>query len=186
MYQCLCLRYLKSSFNRINHLDIEWYPYVIQRRNRLEGGDYQRRLDYSQRLTTRHDRFLRDIIIGDEAIFPMDGNVNSHNVLCYSPRNQPPRDLTYDRPHDKQKLVIWAGMLGNGSLLGPILVDGNINAEKHLDVINNQIVPRLLEIGRFNLNQNGSIQVPGFSRTTPHVTGRGSSMIYWSSCSQGE
>lgn len=147
-----------SSFNRITRIDLSWHPYRIQRRNALLPGDLPRRMDYCQWLTNRPNRFLRDVIIGDEANFPMNGNVNTHNVRCYAPKNNPPRHFTYDIPVSREKLVVWAGMMGDGALVGPVFIDGNMNAAKYREVINQTIVPHLLANGRYQVNANGSIR----------------------------
>ena len=146
-----------SSFNRITRLDLSWHPYVMQRRNALQNADFPRRAAYCQWLTNRPNRFIRDVIIGDEAVFPINGNVNTRNVRRYAPRNNPPRDFTYDIPQNSGKLVVRGGIMGNGTLIGPIFIDGNMNSAKYLDVINDTIVERLEAVGRYAQNQNGSI-----------------------------
>ncbi len=147
-----------SSFNRITHHDLHWHPYCIQQRNALEPGDPNRRLTFSTWLVNRPAGFIRDIIIGDESTFALNGDVNTHNVRMYAPRNNAPRDFTYDIPNNKQKVLVWAGILGNGDLIGPVFIDGNMNGAKYLEVIDQTIVPHLLRNGRYHQNQNGSIR----------------------------
>ena len=43
-----------------------------------------------QNPTYRHQHFLESLIIGDEAAFSMNGEVNSHNVRQYAPKGHPP------------------------------------------------------------------------------------------------
>ena len=146
-----------SSFNRITRLDLALYPYRMERRHTLLNADYPRRLQYAQWLSGRPNKFIRDILIGDEAAFPMNSRVNTSLVRHYAPRAHPPLDFTYDLPHTRHKVLVWAAMFGDGKLIGPIFIDGNMNAQRYLDLINNTAVPEVLRHGRYQLNMNGSI-----------------------------
>ena len=72
----------------------------------------------------------------------------------YAPIYNSPRRFTFDEPNNRQKILVWAGVLGNGDIIGPVFVDGNMK----LDVINQTIVPHLLRNGKYHQNQNGSIR----------------------------
>ena len=50
---------------------------------------------------------LSQIIIGDKAIFQLNGNVSNHNVIRYAPRGDPPKDFVYDKPSSGEKLVLY-------------------------------------------------------------------------------
>ena len=145
----------------------------MESRHQLKPEDYPRREAFSRWFTTRQPKFVRDIIKGDEATFPMNGNVNTNNVRHCAPRDQPPLDFTYDIPTSREKLAVWAGMIGDGTLIGPIFIDGNVNAHKYLDLINDDFVPEILSHGRYNLNQNQNLQ-------NQVVSGRG--LKSYSSC----
>ena len=43
-------------------------------------------------------------------------------------------------------------MIGDGTLIEPIFIDGNVNAHKYLDLINDDVVPEILNHGRYNLD----------------------------------
>ena len=80
----------KSSFNRITKYELKWHPYKIQRRHKLLDGDFQRRVMFCQLLNTRPQRFLSELIVGDEAKFRLDGHVCTNNVKRYAdPNNKP-------------------------------------------------------------------------------------------------
>lgn len=70
----------RSSFQRIVKLDLNWHPYKIVLRHQLRPGDFQRRMDFSEWILNRPQRFLGELIIGDEATFRVDGKVCTQNV----------------------------------------------------------------------------------------------------------
>ncbi len=148
----------RSAFNRITRLDLGFHPYVMEHRHSLEDGDRERRVQYCQWLANRQPRFLSDVLIGDEATFPMNAKVNSRNVRSYAPRHNPPDDWTYDMPISRQKLVVWIGMMGNGSIVGPVFLRENMNGQRYLDMVNQVVVPHLLANWRYQQNANGSIR----------------------------
>jgi len=71
---------------RIVLLDLYWYPYQIHAWHTFLPGDYQRRLNYSRWLVGQVAAFLDNVMIGDEASFSMNGQVNTRNVREYAPR----------------------------------------------------------------------------------------------------
>ena len=73
-------------------------------------------------------------------------------------QDQPPLDFTYDISTSREKTsgLGWKWLVME-TLIGLIFKDGNVNAHKYLDLVNNKVVPEILNHGRYNLNQNGSI-----------------------------
>ena len=70
----------KDTFQKIVKYDLEWYPYKMRVRHELLQADYPRRLHFANWFMQRHECFVEDIVIGDEAAFHMNGRVNNHNV----------------------------------------------------------------------------------------------------------
>ncbi len=96
-------------------------------RHQLFHGDLQRRINFCNWFQARPARFFeRDILIGDEATFRMDCCVNTWNVRSYAPRNQSPAHFEYYRNCSKEKLTVWAGLIGSGEILGPYFFVPNI------------------------------------------------------------
>jgi len=60
--------------------------------------------------------FLDNVMIGDEASFSMNGQVNTRNVREYAPRGNPPA-FNYDRSNSRTS--VWVGITGNGAIIGP-------------------------------------------------------------------
>ena len=142
----------QSTFSRLTRFDLNLYPYRMRRRHQLKDTDLPRRIRFGEWLLNqfRDPNFLNKIVIGDEAIFTMNGSVNTHNIIEYAPRGEPP-NFTYDIPSSREKVTVWAGLCGNGSILGPFFFDANVNGLTYLNLINDEIVPQMMQIYDFNL-----------------------------------
>ena len=144
----------QTTFHRIVKHDIKWHPYRIHVRHELKNQDFARRLRFCNWFLERcqNNRFLYNLVIGDEAGFSMNGKVNTHNLRCYAPKGDNP-GFNYDVNSERRKLTVWAGLCGNGQLVGPFFFDGNVNGRTYLEMLNEYILPALLEAYQNNLNQ---------------------------------
>lgn len=135
----------QSTFTRIVKKDLKWHPYKMRIRHELKPTDYNRRVVFCEWLLRKcHDRrFLANIIIGDEAGFAMNGEVNSQNVRRYAPRGEPP-NFNYDRKDSRSKHNVWIGLCGNGVLFGPYFFEGTITGMNYLQMLNEELFPQLL------------------------------------------
>ena len=99
----------------------------------LLANDLPRRLRFSEWFIQHcQDRnFMANFVIGDEAIFALNGVVNTHNVREYAPKGHPP-EFNYDRNDSRAKLTVWAGLCGNGVMLGPHVFDRNVDGIAYL------------------------------------------------------
>ena len=86
--------------------------------------------------------FLQSMIIGDEAGFALNGEVNSHNVREYAPKGNPPT-FNFERTNSRAKLTIWAALCGNGVILEYYFFYGNVNDMAYLRVLNEFAFPQL-------------------------------------------
>ena len=111
-------------------------------RHQLLEAATPRGLRYSQSLLDRGPRFVENLIIGDEASSFMNGKVNNHNVRQYAPIHNPP-PFHYDVNISREKVSVRIGPCGNGSLIGPFFFNGNLDGERYLQLINEDIVPEL-------------------------------------------
>jgi hypothetical protein len=134
-----------ATFNRITRLDLRWHPYQISVRHELKENDYLRRRNFCRWFSNhqRNPRFLANFVIGDEAAFCMNGEVNSHNVGQYAPRGNPP-DFHFDRRDERRKVTVWMGICGNGAILGPFFFARNVDGNAYLDLLNDYIIPQLI------------------------------------------
>lgn len=146
------LRIPKSSFNEITKQDLNFYPYKMFIRHKLEDFDYHRRTIFCQWLLNKftENGFREKIIIGDEAAFQMNANVSNRYVHSYAEKGHPP-DYSYDRSNSREKLTVWAALCGNGDLLGPYFLNGNVNGQRYLDMINQNVLPDMNLIYNFDI-----------------------------------
>ena len=59
---------------------------------------------------------------------------------------------------------MWAGLCGNGTIIGPFFFDVNINGQTYLNVINEEIVPQMQMHFQFDVLGDvvsGFMVVPG-------------------------
>lgn len=142
----------RSTFNRIILHDLHWHPYKIHSRQHLMETDYARRREYAAWLLSKPVRFLDRVVIGDEAAFFMNGKVNSQNTRMYSEKGNPP-EFNYEVPFCREKLSVWIGICGNGSIIGPFFYENTMTGAKYLDLINDSILPELQRIYGNNFNR---------------------------------
>ena len=133
-----------ASFNRITRLDLQWHPYQMFVRHQLLAGDFPRRLRFSEWFNQRcrGEHFLDSLLIGDEAGFALNGEVNSHNVREYAPKGHPPA-FNFERNNSRAKLTVWAGLCGNGLIVGPYIFEQNVNGHSYLAMLNEFVFPNL-------------------------------------------
>ena len=81
----------------------------------------------------------------------MNSRVKDHNVRQYTPRYHPP-DFHNDLRMSREKVSVWIGICGNGSLVGPIFYENTLTGAKYLDLLTERIFPELHQIypNRFN------------------------------------
>ena len=136
-----------ATFNRITRLDLHQHPYRMNTRHQLVPQDFDLRLQFAGWLINRCERnknFLRSMVIGDEAAFALNGQVNTRNVREYAPARQPPA-FNFDVNLSQQKLTVWLGLCGSGQVIGPFFFNGNVNGTNYLYMINNDVLPQLQE-----------------------------------------
>ncbi|VEN56924.1 unnamed protein product, partial [Callosobruchus maculatus] len=85
----------------------------------------------------------------DEATFCVNGTVNRHNSRYWS--NENPHWIHEAHSQHPQNLNVWMGIGGN-RLIGPFFIDGNLNGDKYLDLLNNYIIPALQNNGQLPHN----------------------------------
>jgi len=125
---------------------IKFHPYKIHLVQELNEDDPDRRLEFCETMMTKIDAdpmFLYRIVFSDESTFTLKGEVNRHNCRYWSDTN--PSWMMDSHTQYPQKVNVWAGILKD-QLIGPFLIDGNLNATKYEDLLRNQIIPRIREI----------------------------------------
>ena len=81
-------------------------------------------------------------MIGDEATFSINGNIYTKNLVIYAPKGHPSAH-NYDIPESREKLTVWIGLCGEGTLIGPYFFAGNVNGQSYLQLLNQMVIPEL-------------------------------------------
>ena len=101
-------------------------------------------------------RTLAETCIVDESNFYMNGTVSCQNTRRYAYTNTPPRNFVYNKPNDRRKWVVFAALVGNNTIIGPVFLERSIDSQVYLDLINDHIVPGLRR--SFQQQQNGAFR----------------------------
>lgn len=113
--------------------------------------DQFRRMEFCETMMEKvnHDQhFIRNILFTDESTFPLHGKHNSSVMRYWSEENQH-RSVAV-RTQYPQKLNVWAGLLGN-HVIGPFFIDGNLNGQKYLELLQNQVLPTVRALPDINM-----------------------------------
>ena len=144
-----------AGFNRITRLDLKWHPYRMHVRHELLQNDYARRVHFCEWFNQKCEDpdFVNHLVIGDEAAFQLNGEVSSQNVRQYAPQGNPP-EFNFNRNDSRTKLTVWAGLCGNGIVLGPYFFEENVDGIAYLRMLHEYVLP-LLAVHFRNQFDNG-------------------------------
>ena len=78
----------QNTFNRITRNDLNFHTYQVHTQQPLEAGDPPKCIAFCQWLFGKPPMFVLHALIGDEAAFSMNGEVNIWNRHKYAPKNQ--------------------------------------------------------------------------------------------------
>ena len=146
----------RASFLRIVNLDIKFHPYVLIRRQKLVQGDPARRVTFCNRLIENcreNPNFLDNLITSDEAIFSLNSEVNTRNVVRYAERGTGhPDDHYVEFSQGEDKIMVWVGLTRQGVVLGPHFVEGRMDTREYLRIIRYNVIQR--DFNRHNINRD--------------------------------
>lgn len=145
----------KSSFQRGIKL-LGFHPYKLHYRHVLKAGDKIKRVAMAQYVINKHasdPAWLSNLWMSDEAIFSLNGNVNSKNVVCYSERRGGrPEEFNIDVTKHAASVMPWACLSGDGRKLDlkffqPEKKDGEnvgtMNGERYYKLMRYRAIPQI-------------------------------------------
>ena len=141
----------KSSFNRLVQQE-KLHPYKILKSHKLEAQDYPRRLQMCHYLVNLTPQDLASFCFSDEAQFDLDGTVNSQNVRRYVPRKGTlpagqrqgrPAHFRQQKTNFPQKVMVFLGVKGDGSLFGYTKIQGSLNSPGYHALLQHRALPDL-------------------------------------------
>lgn len=101
-------------------------------------------------MVTRDEHFIQNILFTDELSFALHGKPNSSVMRYWSEENQH-RSIPV-RSQYPQKLNVWAGIVGH-HVVGPFFIDGTLNTQKYLELLDDQVLPAIRALPGMNLNR---------------------------------
>lgn len=123
-----------------------FHPYKIKLVQELNEDDYDRRLEFCETVSERasnNPNFVFNTCFSDECSFFLNGTVNRHNCRYWSDSN--PRIYRETHTQYPQKLNVWCGVFGN-HIVGPFFIDGNLDGDMYLRLLQESINPELTNI----------------------------------------
>lgn len=115
--------------------------YKMQNTQEIFPDDHIRRMEFCESIREKIDRnneFARHILFTDESSFSLLGRHNPSVVRYWSRENK--HFSVPLRTQYPQKVNVWAGILGD-NIVGPFFIDGTLNAERYLHLLQNSVVP---------------------------------------------
>lgn len=139
-----------SIFRMLKHE--KYHCYHFQNHQELRFGDSEKRITFCETLLdmmNNDENLINNVLFTDEATFVLSGEVNSQNVRYWSRNNL---HLFHDsHTQYPQKVNVWAGLI-SGHVIGPFFIDGNLNSELYLELLQNRVIPALNNLN-FDLNK---------------------------------
>lgn len=132
----------------------KYHPYKIQLVHELSEDDPDRRTEFCDLMMIRCNMdpaFLQRIVFSDEATFHLNGSVNRQNCRYWAREN--PRWMEETHTQYPVKLNVWAGLVGD-HIIGPYFIEGNLTGAGYLELLQNVVFPRLVELFPNNANPN--------------------------------
>lgn len=135
------LQISKSSISRILK-DIGMKPFHYRTLHGLLEDDPDRRVQTCQEFMShfRDDsHFFEKVLWSDEAIFKLNGSVNTHNCFYYALENEHRiRNTQLNQPG----VTVWGAICSRG-LIGPYFFPGNVDGQSYLTLLQTFLIPEL-------------------------------------------
>lgn len=124
-------KYLKNEGFR------NYRPQIVQA---LKGTDKIARVSFAQLILERvslSPNFLERIMFSDEAVFHLDGGINTHNCSHWSRTNP---HWTIEKSLNSPKVMVWAAV-GVPGIIGPFFIEENVSGETYLNLLTRKFYP---------------------------------------------
>lgn len=133
----------------------KFHPYKVQILHELNEDDFDRRVQFCEHLTAllhENCNLLKNICFSDECTFHLHGQVNKHNCRYWSDVN--PHLFVEGESQWPEKINVWAGIFGD-KIVGPLFIEGNINGENYLNMLQESVDPLITEIVENEVDEQG-------------------------------
>lgn len=144
-----------GSVHKVTKLN-KFHPYKMKICHELNEDDFDRRSEFCEqmiRMIDASNEIVKNICFSDECTFYLNGFVNKHNNRYWSDEN--PHIFTEGHTQYPQKINVWAGVLGD-QVIGPVFIEGNLNGENYLNMLEDTINPLITEAVENQLDADGN------------------------------
>lgn len=111
-------------------------PFKIQLVQKLQPLDFQNRLNFCHWVLNEGRQYLSFILWTDESNFHRNGVFNKHNTHFWDDVN--PHRMQEARHQVRFSTNVWIGVVGD-HLLGPYFYNGNLNQDRYLNFLQNEL-----------------------------------------------
>lgn len=122
------------------------HPYKLIPTQELSEDDFDRRTYFCEQMMQRLDNNviqLENVLFSDESTFTLHGHVNRQNCRYWA--NENPHWMRELHTQNPEKVNVWAGIIGD-HVIGPFFIDGNLNGDNYLALLQNNVVPTLANL----------------------------------------
>lgn len=120
-----------------------YHSFQYQNHQELVEGDTESRMEFCFRMfemINENPGLRNKILFTDESTFMLHGEVHNQNFRYWSRSNLHLFHAT--RTQRPRKVNVWAGLIGT-NILGPFFIQGNLDGENYLHMLQHRIVPAL-------------------------------------------
>lgn len=135
----------KTSVLRIYRAE-KYFPYKAHSVQNLFYGDPEQRMQFCEHMTelvNNDEPLLSKILFTDEATVELSGSPNKQNFRIWSRSNT--YYMVENKTQYRAKINVWPGIIGN-QIIGPFFIDGNLNGQKYLQLLQEQVLPALMDV----------------------------------------
>jgi inhibitor of nuclear factor kappa-B kinase subunit alpha len=127
-----------STVYKIMRVKMALFPFKLQLLQAIPSDEFPRRKEFAEWLLSQPE-LIDNVLWSDEAIFTLDGYVNTHNCVVWG--TQKPETVLTHQLHSP-KLSVWMGFTSHFRLL-PFFFTDTINGAAYLDMLKTHVRPQL-------------------------------------------
>ncbi|CAD5210227.1 unnamed protein product [Bursaphelenchus okinawaensis] len=121
-----------------------YHPYKLQKVQEILPRHIVQRLSHSNVMLEQlqnNEAFLEELVFSDESTFHIHGRLNCQNSRWWAKENL---HWCVSEPLHSPKTNVWAAIGWNG-VVGPFFIDENINGARYLELLEQDVLPQLLQ-----------------------------------------
>ncbi|KAJ8945207.1 hypothetical protein NQ318_009852 [Aromia moschata] len=124
----------------------QMHPYKLVPTNEPAEDDFDRGILFCEQIMQMIDDNILQIeffLFSDESTFTLHGHVIRQNCRYWLREN--PHWMREVHMQNSDKVNVWAGIIGE-NIIGPFFIDGNLNGETYLALLQNNVVPTIANL----------------------------------------